>query len=278
MSLEIHAAWLRALKNVLELGLESAPRGKKIRELLAQTVTFDGGRALLHHPRRGLNYRFAVAEWLWMAAGSDLVEPVARYNSNMAKFSDNGTTLAGAYGKRLAPQWWRVLEQLRRDPDTRQAVAMIWSPRETTVELTPPSKDVPCTLSAQFLLRGGRLHSVWSMRSNDLWLGLPYDAYSFARLTACVAGRLEVPTGTVTVVAGSQHLYEENLQAAADCLAERDSASSIATLDLPGFPPERLTDALLAGDGFPCDLEDPWNTYARALASKRSDEALVHLI
>lgn len=134
-----HEEWLAVLEETLERPEHVvSPRGMLVRERLAVRVTFDAAASLLIHPTRDLNYRFAVAEALWIAGGLNAVEPVARYNSVMKRFSDDGVTLAGAYGPRLAKQWDWVVNQIDHDNDTRQAVNLIWSPAPA------PSKDIPC--------------------------------------------------------------------------------------------------------------------------------------
>lgn len=273
-----HAVWLDALRRVTRDGHVTAPRGKQVLEQLGFKVRFDALTALLVHPTRALNYRFAVAEWLWIVSGSDRLAPLVRYNSRMAEFSDDGETLRGAYGPRLLPQWRYVLEKLREDPDTRQAVAQIWTPSPA------PSRDVPCTLSAQFLARGGRLHGLWRMRSSDLWLGLPYDAFSFARLTASVAGALNLRAGFVEIDAGSSHLYEEHWSHAAEVLERARDARSVFLDPLPGFPPLGVEYLVEHGRRGSRDQDfgllaarwhdRPWSVYAEVLESRTSAVAL----
>ena len=57
------------------------------------------------------------------------------------------------------------------------------------------------------------------MRSNDLWMGFPYDVFQFTCLQTLLAMELDVELGTYTHVAGSLHLYE------------RDYAKGIANLN-----------------------------------------------
>lgn len=288
MAKSFHDAWFDALYATLQDGNQSSPRGMLIQERLAAQVTFDASRALLVHPVRDLNYRFAVSEFLWMAAGCGLVEPVARFNSVMRRFSDDGIYLAGAYGPRIKGQWGRVVNALKTDPDSRQAVALIWRPDDAT---PPVSKDVPCTIAAQFLIRGGQVHGLWTMRSNDLWLGLPYDAFTFARLTACVAGELNLPVGAVTITAGSSHLYEEHWDAARRCIREWEGSGSVKLAPLSGFPPHELdlmvisgrrpramaTADILTATGEPTPFPGAWEQYARVLESSGKAEALAIL-
>jgi thymidylate synthase len=49
------------------------------------------------------------------------------------------------------------------------------------------------------------------MRSNDAWLGLPYDMFQFTQLFQTVCRVLGVPAGTYTHTAWSLHLYERDV-------------------------------------------------------------------
>jgi thymidylate synthase len=183
----------------------SSPRGKSTKELLGvQLHLNDLQNNILVCDKRNLNYRFMVAEWLWIAQGRDDVQGVAYYNKKIAEFSDDGVKFAGAYGPRLAPQWRWLIEKFEKDQDTRQAVASIWTPNPAS------SKDIPCTLNLQFLYRDARLNCIVTMRSSDVWLGLPYDIFNFSMLTNSLAGELKVQPGWLQLNLGSSHWYQEH--------------------------------------------------------------------
>lgn len=223
-------AWFDLLR-FLANGDAVAPRDQPTYERLGVSFTVDDARNnILVHPYRNLNYRFMLAEWLWIAAGRSDLESLTRYNKRMAQFSDDGETLTGAYGPRLANQWGYVLDALRR-PDSRQAVASIWTP------CPGPSKDIPCTLSLQFLSRGGFLSTIVIMRSSDIWLGLPHDFYVFSQLANGLAGELGLKPGHVTFHLGSSHLYRRDEPVAALVLANEDMLRGVASPTLPGRPP-----------------------------------------
>lgn len=205
----VNNVWLQLLED-LETAPVVAPRGKSTREHLGTQLRFGSQWALLTAPERKLNYRFAAAEALWILLGMDDVAPLARVNPKMAQFSDDGRSLAGAYGVRFAEQLNYVLRALSADPLTRQAIIEIWRPEP------PPSRDIPCTLSWQFLQRDGVLHLAATMRSSDAWLGVPYDAFSFAVVLQYVAGLAGFQPGRVTMTLGSSHIYEEHWAAAYD--------------------------------------------------------------
>jgi len=257
---------------LLDDGGEVSPRGHLTKELInVNLVLLNLTENVIVNPTRDLNYRFMVAEWVWMMFGLDVVAPLARYNKEMLKFSDDGVTLAGAYGPRLLGQDQYVLRTLRADPDSRQAVVTIWDPSP------PPSKDIPCTVALQFLLRLGELHCVATMRSSDAWLGLPYDLFCFSQITNLLAGLLGVGRGTLSLNLGSGHLYEENWSHAQR--AVKDGTPTVRTVCSPPLdspPPWALRQLLITGE---CEevIEPPWTRYALALSLPTKARSLAAL-
>lgn len=214
------AAWLNTLDAVLRDGAEVAPRGMKTLELPQHTTAVDLSRPVVLCPGRKLSYTFAAAEALWILAGDDRVETIAPYNPNIAAFSDDGKTFAGAYGAPIVKQFGYVVRKLLEDRDTRQAGLTIWRPNP------PPSKDVPCTVAVWFSIRAGRLNCHVFMRSSDAWLGLPYDVFVFSMLAAkvtcahneAVSPPAPVGLGRLYVTAASEHLYARDFEAAKACV------------------------------------------------------------
>lgn len=196
---------------------QTAPRGLTIRERLAVTYRIDNALACVAWlKRRHLSYPFMAAEFCWMLLGRRDVASISRYCAKIKDFSDDGVIFFGAYGPPFQRQLPFVLSTLRRDPSSRQAVIVIWR------ESPPSTRDVPCTVSCQFLVRDGELHGIFAMRSSDAWLGLPYDLFNFSRLTAVVAGQLACPVGSLTVTVGSAHLYERDRVRADEVVAAAD--------------------------------------------------------
>lgn len=201
---------------------ESQPRGQLIRELLVPTLQLTNPRRrLLSSPARDANYRFATGEFLWYFRGASDLESLAYYNPRMRQWSDDGLTLNSAYGAILKPQWMAMAAVLRADPDSRRAVATIYSGDY----LTRVTKDVPCTSTLQFFIRENRLHLHVTMRSNDVIWGLTNDLFSFTLLQECflLLMRSEYPTlelGHYYHTAGSMHLYERHFDMAEQIMDE----------------------------------------------------------
>ncbi|HLZ10540.1 MAG TPA: thymidylate synthase [Chloroflexota bacterium] len=273
---DVYHVWLQLLRTLIHHPQQVvAPRGQATRECLAQQLIInDLRKCLIYHPVRNINYKFAVAEWLWILLELDDVNALLRYNKQMSRFSDDGKVLAGAYGPRLGPQWSYVVDTLRRDPNSRQAVSVIFTP------YPPPSKDVPCTISLQFLLREAFqkrwLHVITTMRSSDAWLGIPYDAFTFAQLANLLANELNkgdrplnVELGSLTFNLGSSHLYESDLEAAKRVIEAPSDGAAIASPNLTrGFPSadeRRGLEHALYGREHGMELYWPWCHYANVL-------------
>lgn len=218
------AAWLLDLDTVYHDGVEVSPRGQKTLEVLGyKAVTVDMSRPVVTTPERKLGYKFLAAEAAWILSGDDKVATIAPYSKEISKFSDDGHVFAGAYGPKILDQLEYVVDCLIKDPDSRQAVLNIWR------ENPKPSKDVPCTLSLQFLYRDSEIHCVASMRSSDLWLGHPYDIMNFSMLSAYIAIKLRgvtgrpVTLGELHLTSGSKHIYERNYEGVLNVLRATES-------------------------------------------------------
>lgn len=202
---------------------ESAPRGKPIRELLAASFTLtDPRNRLISSPARAVNYGFAVGELCWYMRGDSDLATMLYYNRRMAQFSDDGVSINSAYGACILnpsiggvhSQWDLCVKELAADPDSRRAVMHVNQPRDLWRAVDRGSRDVPCTLSLQVLVRDRRLHMHVMMRSNDVVWGLPYDVFSFTCLQEAFLYQLQeagVPVddlGSYHHTAGSLHLYD----------------------------------------------------------------------
>lgn len=244
----INELWREAVRETLSTGSLVFPRNIPCREIVGSrlVLTDPTCRALLFKHRRW-SLAYAAGELVWYLAGRSDLESIKRHAPSYGKFSDDGTRLYGAYGPRifgkrcgdcgtilkhctcgdggvsgpdLESQWDSVAKLLKKDPHTRQAVIAIHSGADPGVQ----TKDYPCTLSLQFLLRGGHLALITTMRSNDLWLGLPYDVFCFSALQELMAMQLHAKLGPYIHQPGSLHVYQSNEEAASMAAEEESNA------------------------------------------------------
>jgi hypothetical protein len=78
----------------------------------------------------------------------------------------------------------------------------------------PDLRAYPCVVSCGFTCHEGRLDAYVEMRSNDVWLGLPYDMFAFAQLQATLANVLDRDLGQYHHYARTLHLYEKHAEQA----------------------------------------------------------------
>lgn len=226
-------AWVIELLGVLESGNDVAPRGQVTKELLQQTSVIDMRRPVITLPERKLSTKFLGGESYWILSGDNRVETIAPYNKNIVNYSDDGQTFFGAYGPRIMSQLDYVVDKLKSDSDTRQAVLTIWR------ENPPETKDVPCTVAVNFMIRDHKLNCHVYMRSNDLWLGFPYDVFNFSMLSHLVCCRLNafvvenggmiIEPGTLYHTASSRHIYEQHFEQVRQLVGQYTKQYDIAT-------------------------------------------------
>ncbi len=219
----IDELWTKIVQELLEHGDETESRVGKTRELLGYGATLSHvQQTFLLNKRRRLSPAYACAEFLWYLTATRSIEMIKAYAPQYGKFAEDGVA-HGAYGYRIdnnarENQLGLLIDHLRENPDSRQAVITFWNASDLWHSVRAKRKDLPCTLSLQFLVRDDKLHLVTTMRSNDAWLGLPYDVFAFTCFQWLVASVLGVEPGTYTHQAGSVHLYEKNWKAAEEAL------------------------------------------------------------
>ncbi|MFD1893311.1 thymidylate synthase [Ottowia beijingensis] len=202
---------LKVYKQILERGITIKPSKGDAREISGILLKLSAPRARLSRSEsRGLLFS-CLGELLWILAGSDRLDFIQHYIPGYDEFSDDQKTIYGAYGPRLFgkvpnDQVPRVIQLLKDKRDSRQAVLQLFDRTDTLTF----HKDVPCTCTLQFMVRDSRLHMLTSMRSNDAWLGLPHDVFTFTMIQELVARSVGIELGEYKHAVGSLHLYNKH--------------------------------------------------------------------
>ncbi|MDE7423050.1 MAG: thymidylate synthase [Lachnospiraceae bacterium] len=209
---DIDEAWLKWYKKLSNQGIGLSSRdGDVVGEILnAVTVISDPTRNVMKNNIRRLPMKYAIGEMLWYMSGNKNLSEIQKYTTAWNRMSDDGETVNSNYGwcikyKFGFDQWEYVKDLLRNSPETRQAVIHI-----KTADCEE-SKDVNCTVCIQFFIRDGKLHATTYMRSNDIWMGFPYDVFQFTCMQILMSMELGVEIGTYTHIVGSLHLYKRDL-------------------------------------------------------------------
>lgn len=220
----VNDAWLagfKVLQAQAEEGYTNSSRdGAVVGEICDAVFCIeDPTRNIVSSPIRKMPMRYAVGELAWYLSGSNKVKDISQFAKKWSEISDDGEINNSAYGWRIFDkfgfdQWQYVKELLWKDPNSRQAVIHIKDADNK------PSKDVPCTVYLQFFIRDGKLNLSVHMRSNDIWMGVPYDMFSFCFLQVKMAMELGVEIGQYTHYAGSLHMYARDYTTAKEHIAE----------------------------------------------------------
>jgi hypothetical protein len=155
---------------------------------------------------RGLNRRIVAAEAVQLVGAfsdPDLL------GMSFEPYREADGRFWGAYGDRIGYQLGDVVRKIKSSPDTRQAIIALWNP---LLDAVPFKQDYPCTLSLTFSVgTNGHLDLDVVMRSNDVWLGTPYDWGQFTIMQQAVATLVDRRAGVYRHVAQSMHVYERNI-------------------------------------------------------------------
>lgn len=206
---DIETIYPEIIKYILDHGARYSPRGIPTLDIGPTSIVVENPTSkIITNKVRRINPYFMIAEYLWITTQNNRADMIGFYNKKMWEFSDDGRTLHGAYGPRLMRQIPSIINKINLDKSTRQAVATIYQPRDQTVN----TKDFPCNIMLHFLPRGEWLDLVVYVRSQDIYLGLPYDFYHWASLLEIVANQTSLGVGTYTHICGSLHAYESNVK------------------------------------------------------------------
>ena len=225
-------------------GSEVTVRGMKTKELEDVTFEFSSPHfCWTYGLRKSMKHVIGVAEAMQLiGAFSDPVR-MCEIAPNMKAFLDGGI-FKGAYGIRAGAQIDKIVELLKNDPETRQAVITLRDPYR---DLFEKSKDVPCTIAMSFRIRNGKLNMTTHMRSNDLVWGFPYDVIQFCLLQMTIAKELGIENGTYTHHADSLHIYERHAKMMQECVSKFNEEAN------PQPKLYGLSSRAFAADIFYCD-------------------------
>lgn len=162
--------------------------------------------------RTSYSLSYMLGELAWYFTGREDVEFISKFSSFWKRISDDGVTNRSAYGAIVFNRYGfdqvaQVIDTLKRDPTSRRAVINFNVPNTERFE----TKDEICTIALVFELRDGKLDCTGIMRSNDIWLGTPYDVVFFTELQKHIANELGVAYGKYTHFAVSLHAYEKDI-------------------------------------------------------------------
>jgi thymidylate synthase len=209
--------WDCALSGLLSSAdeLHHGSRAGATREILHVALALGNPRdRWITHRQPPLNIPFALAEVIWILSGRSDARFLSYFNRSLKYFAGDAPSQHGAYGARLRTgfgidQLDRGYRALSSNPDSRQIVLQIWDPNRDLPydDGLPRNADIPCNTQSIIKVRNNKLEWLQIMRSNDAFLGLPYNIIQFTFLQEVFAGWLNLDLGNYHHVSDSLHLY-----------------------------------------------------------------------
>ena len=201
--------YVAIVQAVAEHGEKVSPRGQETREFQSATIIVeDPFDTLPTGVGRGLVPGIAAVESAQLLAGESRPRLTIAVGPVFENFTEDNGEFHGAYGARTNGQFQEIEKRLKSDASSRQAVVTIWN---KDYDLLPSKRDYPCTVLYHFMIRNDKLIMETVMRSNDVILGLGYDAFQHSRVQIAMASVLGVEPGEYRHHAMSLHLYERDL-------------------------------------------------------------------
>ena len=171
-----------------------------------------------------LHLKSIIYELLWFLRGDTNVKYLNEHGVTIwDEWADSDGNLGRVYGAqwcdwrtpggRSINQIDRVIEQIRKNPDSRRLIVSAWNPGELDQMALPP-----CHAMFQFFVQEGELSCQLYQRSADLFLGVPFNIASYALLTMMVAQVCDLKAGTFVHTFGDLHLYSNHLDQAKEQL------------------------------------------------------------
>jgi thymidylate synthase len=167
-----------------------------------------------------LHVKSIIHELLWFLKGS----------TNIQYLKENGVTIwdewadeKGELGPIYGYQWrsWpdyngghidqisQVIEELKRNPNSRRLIVSAWNVAQLKEMRLPP-----CHILFQFYVADGKLSCQLYQRSADIFLGVPFNIASYALLLMMVAQVTNLEPYEFIHTLGDAHLYLNHIEQA----------------------------------------------------------------
>ena len=120
--------------------------------------------------------------------------------------TDLGTAQEPLFLNKPIDQIAQLVEMIKTAPDSRRLVVTAWNPADVPRQALPP-----CHTLWQVRVSNGRLHLQLYQRSADMFLGVPFNIASYARLQVMLAHVTGYEPGDFIHTLGDAHIYSNHL-------------------------------------------------------------------
>lgn len=218
--MDIQKQYKMLMSEAFHTGNEKEDRtGTGTLSVFGKTITHDMENGFPILTTKKVFFNAALTELLWILQGrTDLKylhdNKVNYWDADYKRSGRNDMTLGPVYGKQWrdfsgVDQLKKLLLDIRSNPNSRRLMVSAWNPAEIKDMVLPP-----CHHSFQVYINNGTVDLMWSQRSADIFLGLPYDIVMYGLLLEFIAKGNNLKPGKLIGQLGDCHLYSNHLEQA----------------------------------------------------------------
>jgi len=219
--------YLGLLKQILETGTQRGDRtGTGTKSIFGAQLRFDLSEGFPLVTTRKVFFKGVIHELLWFLAGDTNIKSLTDHNVHIwDAWADEKGNLGPVYGAqwrawqapdgRRIDQISNVVEQIRKNPNSRRHIVTAWNPAVLPDESISPLDNVrlgraalaSCHALYQFYVAEGRLSCQLYQRSTDCPVGQVFNIAQYALLTHLVAHQCDLQPGDFVWTGGDCHIY-----------------------------------------------------------------------
>ena len=213
--------YLDLMRTILDEGHYKADRtGTGTYSIFGYQMRFDLQKGFPLLTTKKLHLRSIIYELLWFLRGDTNIQYLHDHNVTIwDEWADENGDLGPVYGKqwrsweapdgRVIDQITSLIEQIKRNPDSRRLMVSAWNPADVDQMALPP-----CHTMFQFYVSNGELSCQLYQRSADVFLGVPFNIASYALLTMMVAQVCGLKPKDFVHTFGDAHIYSNHVEQA----------------------------------------------------------------
>lgn len=157
-----------------------------------------------------VGFKTAIKEllWIWQMQSND-VRKLQDMNVHIwDEWMQEDGTIGKAYGYQLAKykQVDNLIKTIKEDPTSRRMITTLWN-----IEDLPEMALQPCAFQTLWNINKGKLNCMLTIRSNDWFLGNPFNVAQYAALVHMIAQVTNYKPGRLTVCINDAHIYENHI-------------------------------------------------------------------
>ena len=197
--------------------------GTGTKSVFGRTIIHDMGLGFPILTSKRVSFNAARTELLWMLHGrTDLKyledNGVKYWRPDYERSGRTDGTLGPVYGKQWrdfngVDQLENLIKDISINPISRRLMVSAWNPAEMSDMVLPP-----CHYGFQVYINNGEMDLIWTQRSVDVFLGLPYDIAIYGLLLEMLAKGAGLKPGQLIGQLGDCHLYNNHLEQAKEYL------------------------------------------------------------